>query len=113
MNRYEIDHSQHIKLADRIYGGLISKYRIEDIMNMVKENKDCTVYISLNRGDPRDVNIVIDREGRYRYCCGETLMIPIPKKFAVLEPDRKYFEMTLKANIFLAVMKADEKELHF
>ncbi len=112
MNRYELEDPHQQKLVNRIYGGLVSKYRIEDLMKLVRENKDCTVYLTLTRDNPMDVEIVVDREGRYSYCCGDVLMIPIPKKFAVLEPDKKYFEMTLKANIFLAIMKADEKELH-
>ncbi len=112
MNRYELEDPHQHKLVNRIFGGLISKYRLEDIMRLVKENKNCTVYISLTRENPMDVDIVVDKEGKYSYCCGDVLMIPIPKKFAVLEPDKKYFEMTLKANIFLALMKADEKELH-
>ncbi|HIP62836.1 MAG TPA: hypothetical protein EYH04_01765 [Archaeoglobus profundus] len=117
MNRYELDYeldcSQHLKLVDEIFDGLISKYSIEDIMNIVRENKDYTVYISLNRSNPWEIDIVIDKEGRFSYRCDEDMMIPIPKKFAVLEPDKKYFEMTLKANIFLAVIKADKRELHF
>ncbi|HIP58676.1 MAG TPA: hypothetical protein EYH00_05175 [Archaeoglobus profundus] len=113
MNRYELDCLQHLKLVNGIFDGLTSKYSIEDIMNIVRENKNYTVYISLNRRNPWNVDIVIDKEGRFNYRCDEDMMIPIPKKFAVLEPDKKYFEMTLKANIFLAVIKADKKELHF
>ncbi len=112
MNRCELEDPHQHELVNRIFGGLVSKYKIEDLMKLVKENRDCTVYIALTRDNPMDVDIVIDREGKYSYCCGDVLMIPIPKKFAVLEPDKKYFEMTLKANIFLAVMRADERELH-
>ena len=112
MNSCELEESSHQRLVDKIYHGLISKYRIEDIMRIVKENRDCNVFIASTREDPMEVDIVVDKDGVYSYCCGDVLMIPIPKKFAVLEPDKKYFEMTLKANIFLAIMKADEKELH-
>jgi len=79
-------------------------------MKIVKENKDRTIYIVVSRGEPETVSLVADEAGRYS--SGEVLSIPVPKKFAILEPDKNYFEQTLRANIFLAVMGVDERELH-
>lgn len=97
-------------LAERIFRLLISKHSLEDVMKVVEENKDRTVYIVVSRKEPETVNLVADTAGKYS--SGEILTIPVPKKFAILEPDRNYFEQTLRANIFLAVMGVDERELH-
>ncbi len=104
--------SHSTKLVDIIYGSLISKYSIKDLMDMVRKNKEFNIFIVVERIYPSDVEVVVDREGIYRYNSGEILMIPVPKRFAVLEPDENYFVMTLKANIFLALCGADERELH-
>ncbi len=98
------------KLAERIFRSLTSKHSLEDVMKVVKENKDRTVYIVVSRDEPETVSLVADVAGKYSN--GEILAIPVPKKFAILEPDRNYFEQTLRANIFLAVMGVDERELH-
>ena len=98
------------KLAEIIFRSLTSKHSLEDVMKVVKENKDRTVYIVVSRDEPETVSLVADVAGKYSN--GEILAIPIPKKFAILEPDRNYFEQTLRANIFLAVMGVDERELH-
>jgi hypothetical protein len=100
------------KLANMIYGKLVSKYRIGDLMKIVRENREHGIYLIAERFNPSDVIVEIDKNGVYRYQNGETLVIPIPKRFAVLEPDENYFRMTLKANIFLALNGADEKDLH-
>jgi len=101
-----------VKLAELIYGVLLSKYSIEDIMAMVKKYKDKTLFVVASRGSPRKVSLIVDNEGRYCYSSNSLLFIPVPKKFAVLEPDKHYFEQTLRANILLAVLGADERDLH-
>ncbi|RLI72474.1 hypothetical protein DRO97_08885 [Archaeoglobales archaeon] len=111
MERLDVDLPQ-IKIAENICYALLNKYPIDYIIDLIKENKDCRIYITSSRDKPNEVDILVDKVGRYKYQCNEFLCIPIPKKFAVLEPDKRYFEATLKANIFLAVLKADEKELH-
>ncbi len=97
-------------LAERIFEVLTSKHSVEDVMKTVEDNKDKTVYIVVSRDNPDAVELVVDDSGRYS--SGRVLSIPVPKKFAVLEPDRNYFEQTLRANIFLAVTGAEEKDLH-
>jgi len=103
---------ESLRLTNVIYGRLLSKYRIRDLMKMIREKPNEDFYIIVNRSNPLKVEIRRDRDGRYRYKSGEELVIPIPKRFAVLEPDENYFRQTLKANIFLALNGADEKELH-
>jgi len=100
------------KLAEDICCSLFEKYTLDYIISLVKENKDCNIFITSFRDKPNQVEILVDKRGEHKYQCNEFLCIPVPKKFVVLEPDSKYFEATLKANIFLAVLKADEKELH-
>jgi len=104
--------SDNIRLANIIYGRLLSKYRIGDLMRIVKENSEHNVYLIAERSNPIKVEVEVDKKGTYKYQNGEKLVIPIPKRFAVLEPDENYFRQTLKANIFLALNGADEKELH-
>ena len=101
------------KLADTIYLSLLSLYPIERLMETVKKHKDEPVFIYTRRDKPELVEVFVDYNREYRYRCDDVLMIPVPKKFAVLEPDKVYFEMTLKANIFLAVQGADKRELHY
>jgi len=81
-------------------------------MRMIRDNPSANFYIIVSREDPLKVEIKVDRNGDYRYEYGKRLVIPIPKRFAVLEPDENYFRQTLKANISLAVNGAKEKELH-
>jgi hypothetical protein len=104
--------SESLRLANVIYGRLLSKCRVKDLMKIVRDNPSANVYIIASRSDPLRVEIKIDKNGHYRYENGERLVIPVPKRFAVLEPDENYFRQTLKANIFLAVNGAEEKELH-
>ncbi len=101
-----------IKVANEIIANLIKKYSISEIMRLTKENSSKNVYIVVSKEDPGKVNLIIDHAERFCYCCQDPLFIPVPKKFAVLEPDTTYFERTLKANIYLALMEASENELH-
>lgn len=100
------------KLADTIMENLMKVYTIEEIMQMVKKNSDKGVYLCVKRSKPESPKIYVDSNGNHCYRCDETLLVPIPKKFVVLEPDKLYFEMTLRANIMLALNGAEEKELH-
>ncbi len=101
-----------MRLADEICSSLFRLYTIDEIMDIVKENRDKSVYVYVKRDKPNSPRIVVDANGKHCYKCGNTLVIPIPKKFVLLEPDRLYFEMTLKANIMLALQGAEERELH-
>jgi len=96
------------ELADRIFRNLISKHSVEDLMKMISGNRDKNLFLVVSRDSPGEMNIVVGG----KYSRGKVLAIPLPKKFAVLEPDKNYFEQTLKANILLAVRGAEEKELH-
>jgi len=106
----ELDSSS--KLADIICSHLLNSYTIEEIMEMVARNRDKAIYVYVKRGKPDSVKLLVDSNGRHCYRCDDVLVIPVPKKFVLLEPDKLYFEMTLRANIFLAVRGAEERELH-
>ncbi len=108
--KVEIDPSS--KLVDEIFEQLLSVYTIEELMDLVARNRDKNVYVYVKRGKPRSAKIVVDTNGKHAYRCDDVLCIPVPKKFALLEPDATYFEITLKANICLALKGAAEKELH-
>ena len=108
----ESDDIDSIRIAECICHTLLEKYPLEYLVDLVKKNKDFGIYVTSFRDKPNQVDVVVDKNGSYEYQCNESLYIPIPKKFVILEPDKKYFEATLKANIYLAVFKADEKELH-
>jgi len=101
-----------LRLADKICSSLFSSYTIDEIMDIVREHRDKSVFIYVRRDDPASVRILVDSNGKHCYRCGRILMVPIPKKFVLLEPDKLYFEMTLKANIMLALRGAQERELH-
>ncbi len=101
-----------IKLAENICEIIFSKYSVESLMEFVRKNKTKDIFIEVSRKNPKDAKLIVDTEGKLKYSFSEPLMIPIPKKFAILEPDKYYFEMTLRANVFLAVFRANEKELH-
>jgi len=101
-----------IKLSEEICVSLFEKYHIEDLMDAVSKNRDKQVFVLASRDKPEKVSIIIDHGNKYMYSSGDPLFIPLPKKFAVLEPDKCYFEMTLRANVLLSVLEADEKELH-
>ena len=100
------------KLVETIIENLMKVYSIEEIMQMVKKNSDKGVYLCVKRSKPESPKIFVDSNGNHCYRCDETLLVPIPKKFVILEPDKMYFEMTLRANIMLALNGAEEKELH-
>lgn len=100
------------KLVDTIIENLTKVYTIEEIMQIVKKNSDKGVYLCVKRSRPESPKIFVDSNGNHCYRCDETLLVPIPKKFVILEPDKIYFEMTLRANIMLALNGAAEKELH-
>jgi hypothetical protein len=100
------------RIAEKIYLSLLSKYTLEELMAIVKKNRNYSLFILATRRNPRKVNVIIDIKQNYRYSSEDPMFIPIPKKFAILEPDKNYFEITLRTNILLAVLRADEKELH-
>ncbi|MET1124300.1 MAG: hypothetical protein ABWW66_03415 [Archaeoglobaceae archaeon] len=79
-------------------------------MDLVARNRNKNVYIYVKRGNPESARVVVDENGRYR--CDDVLCIPVPKRFALLEPDAEYFELTLKANVCLALRGVREKDLH-
>ena len=106
------DSSNLMKIAETICCSLFSKYSVEELMAIVEKYRNMSLFVSTTRNDPANVRVIVDVDGKYKYSANEQLCIPIPKKFAVLEPDRHYFEMTLRANVLLAVLGADEKELH-
>lgn len=108
----ELEHDTNSKIADSIVKNLVNSYTIDEIMDLVRKNKDKTVYVCVKRCKPEKVKIFVDSNGKHCYRHDETLLIPIPKKFAVLEPDKMYFEMTLRANVLLALNGAEERELH-
>ncbi|RLI78211.1 hypothetical protein DRP07_11300 [Archaeoglobales archaeon] len=101
-----------VKIANEIILNLTRKYSIGEIMKLIKDNSSKNVYVVVSKGNPEKVNLIVDHMEKFCYCCDDPLFIPVPRKFAVLEPDAAYFERTLKANIYLALMKASENELH-
>ncbi len=108
----ELEVDSNSKIADDIMRSLLSSYTIDEIMDLVMKNRDKPVYVCVKRGKPDSAKIFVDSNGKHCYRCDETLLVPIPKKFVILEPDKMYFEMTLRANLLLALKGAEEKELH-
>jgi len=100
------------KIANQIILSLTKKYPIPEIMKLTRENSSKNVYIVVSKKNPERVNLIVDHSEKLSYCCEDPLFIPVPKKFAVLEPDSNYFERTLRANVYLALMEAAESELH-
>ncbi len=101
-----------MRLAETIFSSLFTEYGIRDLMGIVARNRDKDVYVLATRDEPEKADIVIDMDKGYSYSFHDPLCIPVPKRFAILEPDKNYFEMTLKGNILLSLMEVDEKELH-
>lgn len=101
-----------VKIAETVCSSLFSKYSAEELMAIVEKNRGRSLFVLTTRENPGRVSVIVDTEGKYNYSAQEPMFIPVPKKFAILEPDKNYFEMTLRANILLAVLGADEKELH-
>ncbi len=108
----EVELDTNSKLADSIVKNLIDSYTIDEIMNLIRKNKDKPIYVCVKRGKPETAKIFVDSNGKHCYRCDDTLLIPVPKKFVILEPDKMYFEMTLRANVLLALNGAEERELH-
>ncbi len=92
--------------ADDVCSCIFEKFSVDSLMNLVRENKD-DVYILLHKEDRDFVDIYIGKNNRD---FGEFIAIPLPKRFAVLEPDKNYFELTLRANIAIALK--GEKDFH-
>ncbi len=108
----ELEVESNSKIADDIMRNLLNSYTIDEIMDLVMKNRDKSIYVCVKRGKPDSAKIFVDSNGKHCYRCDDTLLVPIPKKFVILEPDRMYFEMTLRANLLLALRGAEEKELH-
>lgn len=85
---------------------IFERFPIDYLMDLVKKSSE-DVYLLMHRDDRNFIDIYI---GKNNKDFGEFIAIPIPKRFAVLEPDREYFEITLKANVALALK--GEKEFH-
>uniref|UniRef100_A0A7C3YMM1 Uncharacterized protein n=1 Tax=Geoglobus ahangari TaxID=113653 RepID=A0A7C3YMM1_9EURY len=85
--------------TERIYCRILEKININKLMKIVKESSE-NVYIILHKEEKDFCDIYI---GDNNKDFGDFIAIPVPKRFAVLEPDRSYFEITLKANIVLAL----------
>ncbi|MBE8540495.1 hypothetical protein [Geoglobus acetivorans] len=105
-----------ISLDDEISGSIESevnkvccrvfeKYSIDQLMEMVRGREN--VYLLLHRDDREFVDIYVSNNG---VDSSEFIAVPVPKRFAVLEPDKNYFEITLKANIALALR--GERDFH-
>ncbi len=92
--------------AERICCRIFEKINIDELMKLVKESPE-NVYIILHKEEKDFCDIFI---GNNNKDFGDFIAIPVPKRFAVLEPDRSYFEITLKANIALALR--GEKDFH-
>lgn len=101
-----------MRLAETLFSSLFTNYSIKDLMSIVASNRDKNVFVLSNRDKPEKASVVVDADHQYSYSFNDPLCIPIPKKFAILEPDKNYFEMTLKGNIVLSLLEVDENELH-
>lgn len=101
-----------MRLAETLFSSLFTNYGIRELMSIVSRNKDKDVFLVASRDEPEKASVVVDKDRKYSYSFNDPLCIPIPKKFAILEPDKNYFEMTLKGNILLSLLEVDEKELH-
>lgn len=99
-------------LADEILSLILKKYSIEELMKIVASNGRKNVYLYFKRQNPRSVKLLVDNGNRHRYRCDDVICVPVPKRFALLEPDPAYFEVTLKANLILAFRGADERDLY-
>ncbi len=97
------DSSQHV---EEVCCGIFERFPVEYLMELARSCSE-DVYLLMHRDDRNFIDIYI---GRNNKDFGEFIAIPVPKRFAVLEPDREYFEITLKANVALALK--GEKEFH-
>ncbi|AKG91101.1 hypothetical protein GAH_01612 [Geoglobus ahangari] len=98
------DESSHE--AEKVCCSIFQRFSVDELMRLVRESQE-DVYILLHREDRDFVDIYI---GKNNKDFGEFIAIPLPKRFAVLEPDRNYFEVTLRANVALALK--GEKDFH-
>lgn len=92
--------------ADRICDRIFEKINIDELMKIVRESSE-NVYILLHKEEKDFCDIFV---GDNNKDFGDFIAIPVPRRFAILEPDRSYFEITLKANIALALR--GEKDFH-
>lgn len=92
--------------AEKICCRILEKINIDDLMKIVKESPE-NVYILLHKEEKDFCDIFV---GNNNKDFGDFIAIPVPKRFAILEPDKSYFEITLKANIALALK--GEKDFH-
>ncbi len=95
--------SQHV---DEVCCCIFERFPVDYLMKLVKNSSE-DVYLLMHRDDMNFIDIYV---GKNNKDFGEFIAIPVPKRFAVLEPDREYFEITLKANVALALK--GEKEFH-
>lgn len=91
--------------VEKICCQLFQKYSLEKLMELAKSSEN--IYILLNREHYEFLDIYRSNNGVDSF---EFIAIPVPKRFAVLEPDKNYFEITLKANIALALR--GERDFH-
>ncbi len=88
--------SQHV---DEVCCCIFERFPIEYLMELVRNNSD-DVYLLMHREDRNFIDIYI---GKNNKDFGEFIAILVPKRFAVFEPDKNYFELTLKANVAMAL----------
>ncbi len=94
--------------SDKIFKSITEYITVKELIELVRECKDKSIYILLNKEDREFRNIHVDSKEINDF--ENMIVIPVPKRFAVLEEDEEYFERTLKANIELALR--GEKEFY-
>ncbi|ADC66363.1 conserved hypothetical protein [Ferroglobus placidus DSM 10642] len=94
-----------VEECDEIYVEITSKIPLKELMQIVRKYRDRDLFLRINR-KKKMLESITFYEGNDEEC----IFVPIPKRFAVLEPDEHYFEVTLKANIVLALK--GEKDYH-
>ncbi len=93
------------KLAEEICCSIFRKISKRELMNLVREKRD--VYLLIHKETGEFYNVYV---GENNKDFGEFIAIPVPKRFALLEPDENYFEMALKANIAIGIK--GERDFH-
>ncbi len=94
-----------VEECDEIYVEIVNKIPLQELMKIVRKYKDRNLFLRINRKKRKLESITF-----YEDNDEECIFVPIPKRFAVLEPDEHYFEVTLKANIVLALK--GERDYH-
>ncbi len=94
-----------VEECDEIYVEIVSKIPLRELMDIVRNYKERELFLRINRKKKKLESITFSA-GNEEDC----IYVPIPKRFAVLEPDEHYFEVTLKANIVLALR--GERDYH-